>query len=190
MSAPSFLHAIDPGLDELVIAVFDLARYRALTGGRAPLAVHRGAMQTCVHVERVKTNPGERPAARAALLAPVLKALHATHPAVHSILEAPTSLVPYGGHTGLAVAQLALSLGVVVGVLEAGGHPWSALPPDRAPRSYEGGVKRFRRDRLHALCRAVGAKCERSQDVIDAQWMGLRGLNEPPILTWLAGGAQ
>lgn len=84
-------------------------------------------------------------------------------------------------NTTMAVAKLALSIGLVQGVCVGAGVPFEAMKPDapQAARGYEGGIKQFRRDAVNRLCRRVG-RVEytkgNQQDTVDAVWLGIRAM--------------
>lgn len=172
-----YLWAIDPGLDELVVVVADLARYLDHAGNRISNAAHPDMLREDVHVHtlRAKSPAVDGPAERVQTITAPLDELERSYPAYHVVVEVPRTLVPYGRNTGLAVAKLALSIGAVTGWATARGLAWSSMLPDRKPAGYD-SVKNYRREHVHLLAAAAGARLQRSQDVIDAQWLAVRWL--------------
>jgi len=187
MTRARYLYTVDPGLDELVVVVWDLVLYRGLVGRCLTNLPHPRLMTAQVEVLRLKTPSEDRPAARAEAFGPPLCALIERRPPHRVVLETPANLVPYGGHTGKAVAELALSIGVAIGVLEGRSVSWEPMLPDRKPsHSAAKNVKEWRRAEVHRLCTLAGVRLERSFDVTDAQWLGVRVLSAegPRLHRW------
>ncbi len=173
-----YLHACDPGFDEITVAIYDLEAYHRLEATAFRNTIHPHAMLAFVRTLRVTSDPKDSLGVRCSRLAAGLRSALLSHPPAALILEVPTNLVPHAGktRTSSSMGKLGLAVGVTIGVLDGMGLGWQEWEADRAPKGYEGGVKAWRRDHLHRLCSAVGSPCERSQDVIDAQWLGVRAL--------------
>jgi hypothetical protein len=173
-----YLLAVDPGFDELVIAHFAVGRF--LEGPLNPANLVPAALAACLQVSRVKTPTTENVVDRVKRIAPVVTTLVRRYRTVHGppwlVCEVPKTFVLYGKTSAPSVAMLALSIGVVIGVGIQGGADVEQLEPDRAPKGWPRDVKAFRRTMVHDAARGLGVVQEQSQDVIDAQWLGIRAL--------------
>lgn len=171
-----YLIAIDPGFDSLVAVVVDLDRHERLAKGKPANQLDPSVMLAFERTTKFTSEPNAPLDARAAKLVDGLRALVRAYPPRAAVVELPPTLVPYGKRTGRSMGQLGMAIGLTLATLRALEVYTSCMAPDRAPGKPAGGVKKWRRDQVHRLCKAVGATCERNQDVIDAQWLGCRAL--------------
>ena len=173
--SPRFLLAIDPGLDVLAAAVFDLSRHQL------PDPMGESALRCLVDIRRVETSPGAWATNRADSIGCALWAWITEYGTCRVVCECPASFVVYGKNTSIAVSQLALAIGLVQGVCIGAGVPFEAIKPDapQAARGYEGGIKQFRRDAVNRLCKRAGRPeytKKNQQDTVDAVWLGIRAM--------------
>ena len=177
-SRPDYVLACDPGFDELVISTFSTGRFRvADTNPRDRIPA---AMRAYLGTTRIPTPAKETVTERIERIAPAVASLvrryHVPDSPCLFVCEVPATFVAFGKRPGAHLALLALSIGTAIGVAKSSGAIVEELQPDRAPPGWPKDVKHFRKTMVHGACRTLGLKLERSQDVIDSQWLGVRAL--------------
>jgi Holliday junction resolvasome RuvABC endonuclease subunit len=174
------LIAVDPGIDEVVLSIFGVGRFREQL--RTERDRWKAAGASWIRQERIQTGAKLSDAERLGIITRAVRSTLAAYQPAELVCEHPSTWITFGKNPSAHVAILAYSVGIIETVAELTCASWRSMEPDSAPRGWPAApgkkkpdVKAYRRAMVERFMPDVARQLT-TGDQRDAAWLGIRAL--------------